>query len=53
MGAGGHLDADAIDLDELEKQSQALDEDVVPDGAIRWGGRGFWRGWGRVGGGVG
>jgi hypothetical protein len=35
MGAGGHLDADAIDLEELEKQSQALDQEVVPEGAIR------------------
>ncbi|GAX77204.1 hypothetical protein CEUSTIGMA_g4650.t1 [Chlamydomonas eustigma] len=36
MGAAGHIDADTIDLAELEKESQALDEFEVPDGAIKY-----------------
>jgi hypothetical protein len=37
LGASGHLDADAIDLEELERQSAALDEagDEVPPGGMR------------------
>lgn len=36
MGAAGHLDADAIDLAELEAQSKGLDEFEVPEGAVRF-----------------
>lgn len=34
MGAAGHLDADTIDLAELEAMSQAVDEIEIPEGAV-------------------
>ncbi|KAG2497394.1 hypothetical protein HYH03_004550 [Edaphochlamys debaryana] len=37
LGAAGHLDADQIDLEQLEKQSQqALEEFEVPEGAVKF-----------------
>lgn len=39
MGASGHLDADSINLEELERQGQQVDaiQDMeAPEGAIRW-----------------
>eukprot|EP00798_Chlamydomonas_sp_ICE-L_P019762 gene19762-26456_t len=36
MGAGGHLDADALDLEQLEREAAALDEFDVPEGAMRF-----------------
>ncbi|KAI8464353.1 MAG: LuxS/MPP-like metallohydrolase [Monoraphidium minutum] len=36
MGAGGHLDADSIDLAELEAHSKDLEEFEVPEGAMRF-----------------
>ena len=36
LGASGHIDADEIDLEALEKESKALDEFEVPEGAIKY-----------------
>ncbi|GLC34133.1 hypothetical protein PLESTB_000841000 [Pleodorina starrii] len=36
LGAAGHLDADQIDLEQLEKQSQQIEEFEVPEGAVKF-----------------
>eukprot|EP00798_Chlamydomonas_sp_ICE-L_P027064 gene27064-2297_t len=36
MGAGGHIDAEGLDLEALEKEMAQLDEFDVPEGAIRF-----------------
>ncbi|GIL94695.1 hypothetical protein Vretimale_918 [Volvox reticuliferus] len=36
LGAAGHLDADQIDLEQLEKQSQQFEEFEVPEGAVKF-----------------
>lgn len=36
LGAAGHLDADAIDLEQLEEQNRQAEEFEVPEGAVKF-----------------